>query len=226
MAELAGVDRHTIEAWSRRSTQLREWAAHNLTVVEDAVSAAQLAAAQKATRPTKPEELAWTQLQQQWRADARGLGLDRAQFVEARTPLDRARLAAAAAQIDKAAFTRADLIEILGAQLPIDTERAPREVVEAAVAQIGVRVSAPRAAHEREGHERFTLAAILAEEMAVLDLVDFRDERSQLWVTARETAVLSADQDRAVRTIARSPWLVQPLSAPAGAGKTTAPSGG
>ena len=34
MAELAGVDRDTITAWSRRSTQLREWAAHNLTVVD------------------------------------------------------------------------------------------------------------------------------------------------------------------------------------------------
>ena len=32
---------------------------------------------------------------------------------------------------------------------------------------------------------------------------------------------LSADQKRAVENIGRSPWLVQPLSAPAGAGKTT-----
>ncbi len=59
MAELAGVDRDTITAWSRRSTQLREWAAHNLNVVDGPLSAAQLAAAQKATRPAKPEELAW-----------------------------------------------------------------------------------------------------------------------------------------------------------------------
>ena len=56
MAELAGVDRDTITAWSQRSTQLREWAAHNLVVVDGAtLSAAQLAAAQKATRPAKPE---------------------------------------------------------------------------------------------------------------------------------------------------------------------------
>ena len=59
MAELAGVDRDTITAWSRRSTQLREWAAHNLTVIDSPLSAAQLAIAQKATRPAKPEELAW-----------------------------------------------------------------------------------------------------------------------------------------------------------------------
>ena len=62
MAELAGVDRDTITAWSRRSTQLREWAAHNLDVADGPLSAAQLATAQKATRPAKPEELAWATL--------------------------------------------------------------------------------------------------------------------------------------------------------------------
>ena len=81
------------------------------------------------------------QLLEQWRADERGLQLDRASFdaaraarrAPARTPFDRARLADAAEKIDKAAFTRADLIEIVGAQLPVDTERTPRELVEAAV---------------------------------------------------------------------------------------------
>jgi hypothetical protein len=82
-------------------------------------------------------------------------------------------------------------------------------------------LSAQRAAHQREGHERFTLDAILEEEAAVLDLVDVRDDRAQLWATEEYTAALSADQRRAVDNIARSPWLVQPLCAPAGAGKTT-----
>jgi len=82
-------------------------------------------------------------------------------------------------------------------------------------------LSAPRAAHQREGHERFTLDRILAEEMAVLDLVDVRDDRALLWVKDEDTAALSADQKRAVENIGRSPWLIQPLSAPAGAGKTT-----
>ena len=185
MAELAGVDRDTITAWSRRSTQLREWAVNNLKVVDGPLSAAQLAAAQKATRPTKPEELAWSQLSEQWRADTRGLRLDRASFdaaraarrVAARTRFDRARLADAAEKIEKAAFTRADLIEIVGAQLPVDTEQSPRQVLEAAVDEIGVRLTAPRAAHQREGHDRFTLDRIQAEEMAVLDLVDARDDR-------------------------------------------------
>jgi ATP-dependent exoDNAse (exonuclease V) alpha subunit len=42
-----------------------------------------------------------------------------------------------------------------------------------------------------------------------------------LWIKDDDTAHLSADQKRAVENIGRSPWLVQPLSAPAGAGKTT-----
>jgi conjugative relaxase-like TrwC/TraI family protein len=229
MAELAGVDRDTITAWSRRSSQLREWAAHQLGSVEGPLSAAQLAAAQKATRPAKPEELAWATLRQQWQHDARGLRLDRTSFEQARAvrraaaraPFDRARLAGAAARIARAAFTRADLIEIVGAQLPIDTEQSPRQVVETAVDTVSVRLTAPRAAHQREGHERFTLDRILVEEMDVLDLVDAREDRAQLWIRDRDTDGLSPDQKAAVQNIARSPWLVQPLSAPAGAGKTT-----
>jgi ATP-dependent exoDNAse (exonuclease V) alpha subunit len=84
-----------------------------------------------------------------------------------------------------------------------------------------MRLTAPRAAHQREGHERFTLDRILAEEMAVLDLVDARNDRAVLWVKDEDTAHLSADQKRAVENIGRSPWLVQALSAPARAGKTT-----
>jgi conjugative relaxase-like TrwC/TraI family protein len=229
MAEVAGVDRETITAWSRRSTQLREWAAHNLQVVDQPLTAAQLAAAQKATRPAKPEELAWAQLVAQWRADVRGLHLDRTAFAAARaarravarTPVNTARILSSAEQIDKAAFTRADLVEILSAQLPVDTERTPRELLESAVDEVAVRLTAPRAAHQREGHERFTLDAILREEAAVLGLVDARNDRAMLWIRDDDTADLSADQKRVVQNIGRSPWLVQPLSAPAGAGKTT-----
>ncbi len=229
MAELAGIDRASITAWSRRSSQLRDWAARHLRVQDAPLSAAQLAAAQKATRPTKPEELAWPELLQQWRADARGVRLDRASFDRARaarraaanTPFDRARLADAAERIDNAAFTRADLVEIIGAQLPVDGDQAPREAVEAAVDELGMRLTAPRQKHQREGHERFTLSRILAEEVAVLDMADARDDRTQLWVTEEDTRGLSPDQRAAVEAIGRSPWLVQPLSAPAGAGKTT-----
>jgi conjugative relaxase-like TrwC/TraI family protein len=233
MAELAGIDPHSIAAWSQRSTVLREWAANNLIVVDGAkTSTAQLAAAQKATRPAKPEQLAWAQLVQMWQADARGLRLDREAFVTAResrraaraaaqAPLNRRRLLAAAEAMDKAAFTRADLVELIGAQLPIDTDRGPRELVEAAVDALGLRVSGPRAAHQREGHERLTLEAFLQEEQAVMDLVDASDPRAQLWVREHDIGGLSTDQARAVTTIAHLEQLVCPLSAPAGAGKTT-----
>jgi len=123
--------------------------------------------------------------------------------------------------VEAAAFTRADLIEIVGAQLPVDTEGMPRDLVEAAVNEVSIRLTAPRAAHQREGHERFTLDRILAEEKAVLDLVDARDDRALLWIKNEDTADLSPDQKRAVENIAGSPWLIQPLSAPAGPGKTT-----
>jgi hypothetical protein len=113
---------------------------------------------------------------EQWRADARGLQLDRAALdaaraarrAAARTPFDRARLADAAEKVEKAAFTRADMVEIVGAQLPVDSERAPRELVDAAADEVYIRLTGPRATHQREGHERFTLDRILAEEQAVL----------------------------------------------------------
>ncbi|GLV12101.1 MULTISPECIES: MobF family relaxase [Mycobacterium] len=233
MAELAGITAASISAWSQRSSALREWAANNLVVVDGAkMSAAQLAAAQKATRPAKPEQLAWAQLAAMWRADARGLRFDREAFQEARklrraqraaakAPLNRRRLLTAAEAMDKAAFTRADLVELIGAQLPVDTEHGPRQLVEAAVDVLGLRLSAPRAAHQREGHERFTLEAFLAEEQTVLGLVDAADPRAQLWVREHDTTGLSADQARAVTNIGNSAQLVCPLSAPAGAGKTT-----
>ena len=162
---------------------------------------------------------------EQWRADARGLQLDRAAFdaaraarrAAARTPFDRARLADAAEKVEKAAFTRADLIEIVGAQLPVDTERTPRELVEAAVDEVSIRLTAPRATHQREGHERFTLDRILAEEKAVLDLVDARDDRALLWVKDDDTAALSADQKRAVENIAPL-TLAHPTAVRAGRG--------
>jgi conjugative relaxase-like TrwC/TraI family protein len=228
MAEIAGVDPDCLTAWSRRSTKLREWARNNLTVVDGAPTAAQLAAAQKATRAAKPESLAWTELRAQWRADARRLRLDRAAHYAARAERrahprsahDAARIADIAAHIDKPTFTRADMVELLGAQLPIDAPGAPRAVIEQLVDQVGVRISAPREAHQREGSEKFTLEAIIAEEEHILDMADESDNRSRLDVRADDLGDLSADQERAIRNIAVSPFLVQPLQAPAGAGKT------
>ncbi|WP_157894059.1 MobF family relaxase, partial [Mycobacteroides abscessus] len=76
MAEVAGVDRSTIQAWSQRSSQLREWARGNLVLADEQPSAAQLGVAQKATRPRKPEGLSWAQLRAEWAGDARGFDVD------------------------------------------------------------------------------------------------------------------------------------------------------
>lgn len=230
MAEVAGITGETITAWSQRSTQLRAWAAGNLAVADARhLTPAQLATAQKATRPAKPEELTWVQLRAQWRADGRGLAVDGAAWRQARhvrqqaacTPLNRDWLVGAAARIEMAAFTRADLIEVVGAQLPVDTEYSPRTLVESAVDHVAKRLTPSRQSHQREGYERFTTEAIVAEEAALLDLVDARDPRASMWVEEANTEGLSDDQKRAIENIATSPWLVQPLSAPAGAGKTT-----
>jgi conjugative relaxase-like TrwC/TraI family protein len=163
MAEIAGVTKRCLKAWSQRSTRLREWAANHLVVVDGEPSAQQLAAAQKATRPAKPESQAWAELTADWRADARCVEYDRAAHLEARAArraaprllLDRARLARMVAGIDKPAFTRADLVELVGALLPVDVPGDPRALIEQIVDMVGVRVSATRGAHHREGHEMF-----------------------------------------------------------------------
>lgn len=230
MAELVGIDPEVIKAHSQRSTQLREWADNNLTLVDGQPTPAQLATAQKATRPRKPEGLSWAELRQQWRDDPRGFRFDfganraaRKQRQAAPAVFDRRRIAEIAASIDKAAFTRADLVEIIGAQLPVEVagdDRSPREQIEAAVDEIAMRISETRQAHHREGHERYTIDLVLAEEWDILKMVDARDERASMRVIEADSAGLSADQQRAVTALAESPWLVQPLAAPAGAGKT------
>ncbi len=253
MAEIAGIDPKNITAWSTRSTALREWAASNLTVVDTmrGLSQAQLAAAQKATRPRKPESLSWAELRAQWRAERRGFRIERDAQLEARTARDRAArsaaarvtrsgivvdrraVAAMAARADKAALTRADLVEIVGAQLPLIVDTGvgedgaaplPRQVIEACVDTVGMRLTAPRRAHQREGSERFTVDQIMAEEHQVFDLVDATNVRASAWVRPEHTAEalgLSDQQHRVVTAIASTPQLVVPLSAPAGAGKTT-----
>ena len=71
----------------------------NLVVVDGEPTAAQIAAAQKATRPPKPETLAWEELKEQWRADERGLKLERDAHFAAR---DARRKQARTALTDRA----------------------------------------------------------------------------------------------------------------------------
>jgi ATP-dependent exoDNAse (exonuclease V) alpha subunit len=62
--------------------------------------------------------------------------------------------------------------------------------------------------------------AVIAEEQRILDMIDAADTRARLDVRTADLQGLSADQARAIANIAHSPYLVQPLQAPAGAGKT------
>ena len=226
MGEIAGVTKGCIRAWSQRSSQLRDWAREHLGVDGEA-SAQQLATAQKATRPKKAESTSWRELTAQWRADARGLEIDRAAHAAARAAREgarrergtRARLARGAARIGKSACTRADLVELVGAQVPVDVAD-PRALIEQVVDTVAVPVSAPRDAHHREGHQRYTVEAVIAEEKRVLAMVDEADTRARLYVRTEDLDGLSADQARAIAGIAQSQQLVQPLQAPAGAGKT------
>jgi conjugative relaxase-like TrwC/TraI family protein len=237
MAELAGVNHELLAAASQRSTQLAAWAAEHLLVDNTGeLSAGQLAAAQKATRPRKPEHRPWAELKAEWAARfGRELVLDERAQDAART--ERRTAAAqkavswvrgAVAAMDKPAFTRADLIEALGARMPVTVDGAPggpRRVLEALADAVGMRITDTRQPHEREGHDRYTAAAIITEEAALYALIGARSEDAAVpdSVAARVTdaAGLSEDQARAVAAVASSPWLIQPLSAPAGAGKTT-----
>ena len=90
---------------------------------------------------------------------------------------------------------------------------------------VGMRITEDRVPHEREGHDRFTAAPIIAEEQGIYELIGVRDQRAALPAETVQTVVdgagLSADQSGAITSIATSPWLIHTLSAPAGAGKTT-----
>ncbi|WP_264960765.1 MobF family relaxase, partial [Mycobacterium kiyosense] len=137
MAEVAAIDPASITAWSQRASALRAWAAKNLVVVDPATgpTPAQLAAAQKATRPGKPEQLAWAELRRLWREDPRGWTINREahqaarqarQAAAGRGVWQRNRLVEAAEQRGQAVLTRADLVELIGAHLPVDIDGDPR----------------------------------------------------------------------------------------------------
>lgn len=232
MAEVAGVDRRTIRAWSQRASQLREWARGNLVLADEQPSAAQLGVAQKATRPRKPESLSWAALRADWASDARAFDID----AEAQREARQMRRAAAGVDVREVArqavagihtaatFTRADLIEAITAALPVDAAAtagvSPRELVETLAEAVLIPVTAERAPHQREGSVRYTAAELLAEERAIIDLTPARSARAVIPIRRDDTAELSPDQRAAITNIASSPWLIQPLSAPAGAGKT------
>jgi hypothetical protein len=87
-----------------------------------------------------------------------------------RTPRSRARAAphavGAHGRTDEPAFTRADLVELVGALLSVDAPGDPRDLIEQLVDTLGVRISATRPAHHREGHELLTVERSLPKKCA------------------------------------------------------------
>lgn len=82
------------------------------------------------------------QLARMWREDVRGLRFDREAYraalqarrprsAAAKAPLVRQRLLAAAETIERQPSAPRRSVELIGPQLPIDTDRSPRALVEA-----------------------------------------------------------------------------------------------
>ena len=195
MAEIAGVTKNCLKAWSQRSTRLREWARNNLVVVDGEPTRA-AAGGRAESHPAGQAGIASRGPNSKPSgALMRAVWTWTAQRILRRAPrgarrrallLDRARLARMVAHIDKPAFTRADLVELVGALLPVDAPGDPRALIEQIVDVVGVRVSAPRDAHHREGHELFTVDAVIAEEQRIFDMIDAADTRARLDVRAAD----------------------------------------
>ena len=114
--------------------QLREWAANNLVVVDGEADAGAVGGRAEGHPPGQTRAAGVGASCSSTGATMRAVcGLDRDAFQQARrrgAPPRGRRLTGASSQrmaekIEKAAFTRADLVELIGAQLPIDTERSP-----------------------------------------------------------------------------------------------------
>ena len=222
MAEIAGVDQgqhqgvvaalHPAAGMGRRQPGRRRRRAHRRATGGRAeghpprqarvagVGGAQGAVARRCARPAR-----WTATRTSRRAPSGAAHTARA--------LDRARIAEMAAHIDKAAFTRADMVELVGAQLPVDAPGDPRALIERDRRRRSACASARRA---RRTSARATRSSPSTRSSP-------RRNASSRWSTRPTTASrldvrtddlgdLSADQERAIRNIAVSPFLVQPLA--------------
>ena len=183
MAEIAAVPKEDIKAWSRRASRLRDWAHHNLVVVDGAPSAQQLVASQKSTRPAKPET-------------SRGPSFNRigapmrAVCTWTAPRMRRRALRAARTRTSGCGHgwgawsptlikprARARTWWSGWARSCRWTRPGRRALIKQIVDAVGIRVSAPRQAHHREGHEMFTVDAVIAEEERIFDMVDTTDTR-------------------------------------------------
>lgn len=197
-----------------------------------------LDSAQKATRHKKLETLHYDELREQWQNDERSAGLDVDAFVRALGadaakkgpggPPDAGDVFALLGTL-KNNWTRADVAEAVvglwgpgrGAEVitTADVERIVDGVIEAACFQ----VVEDRKPWHREGHMRYTDALTLHREAEVMQLCDLTSSHHRLAATPTqfEMAGLQGSAIGAMTELARSPWMINVLEAPAGSGKTT-----
>jgi conjugative relaxase-like TrwC/TraI family protein len=241
MADLVGIDRETVEAWSQRYTEIDEWTAEY--TVEGRERAAATAVGQKATRIAKEhtgrDDAEWLQ---EWQGDERAGRVDLGKVMGRGRPAgiaDEIRpspesVAALVAQT-KSTFTRADVVEAAGALWPSDVDPAEvlteveslaNKVLEnegvVCVSLNPLHTVGVREDHEREGSIRYTAIESLVQEQTMIREATARREGREVDATQHADMLtdLSADQRRAVENIAGSDRTVTPLVAPAGTGKT------
>lgn len=242
MAELANIDRATVEAWSQRHTQIEAW----LDGHELGAGAAASAVAQKTTRESKGEMSTTSELRAMWKEDARAQGINisaLSQFpdreVEVRTAEPSTAEVLAAVGEHRSTWTRADLVEATAARMPVGADPSTvLERVEAIVSEAlgeAISLEAParsqarrdglvreangRPLDEREGSAKFTTPLTIqreADTLARAGAVAGLDVHPDLVPVEG----LSNAQAEAMRGLVSSQSRASVLVAPAGTGKT------
>lgn len=246
VADLRGLDRATVEAWSSRTSEIQAW-----MDARGLAGAAADAAAQKETREAKDTSHTDDQLRAMWADRARSEGIDVASI--GRGPGDQeqgqgwalptSRQVLAEASRERSTFTRSHVVAAAAALLPpslvpADQVRATAEEVadlalrhavrlhsqEEAGDDVSVRLRDGRLFGTREGSVRYATPETLQVEAETVAragarIPDFATVEPL--VAASVGGELSLDQVAAVRSLVCSDRQVSVLIAPAGAGKTT-----
>ena len=242
VAEIEGFTDEMSRWWSRRRAELMAWAQGNVPGGVEVLSPQWLEVAQKQTRTVKSAEVAS-------HADMRGLWQAREDAARVRLVIDHAKAARQVRQArtpgagevfewlvsGESTFTRADVVEAFLAARPVLADGryvdavSVDEQVDRLLADAGViDAVAGRAAHEREGHIRWSHTEILAQEKSVWERAARHE--SHLSCATREVnpkvgdfVLAGLDQGRAeaFHALFHSENLVNVLEGPAGTAKTS-----
>lgn len=235
-SDATGVDRETIQGWSRRSSQIAEWCgAHG--VEGDAAEAT----GQKATRDDKDLSKAAEDWHREWAARAKAEGMDWRSIGAAETlaveqprEVDPEQVLRTAVE-RHSTVTRSEVARVAAAMLPYDAEQpdavlARVEALTDAAVATGVKLDAaskqgdfltPRRSG-RESDTRYTTQDVLDLELSALDNAGTMDpDLSTDPSLVRETEQVNGPQRDTLRDLVAGETVGQVVEAPAGAGKTT-----